>query len=182
MTLKDGIISTSLHHKSTDTHQYLAAKSCHPRHCNAAIPYSQALRIRRICSSDQDFCKNTNELHHHLVRRGYNSSFIQQQIDRASMINRKDSLDPHVQSTNSHPSRVPLVITFHPTLPKFPVLTEKYLPLLHVSPRLKRVFPEKLITAFRRPKNLCDLLVSATLKPSNFTPAQGTFPCQNKRC
>ena len=182
VTLENGIISTSLHHKSTDTHQYLAAKSCHPRHCKAAIPYSQALRICRICSSDHDSRKNTNELHRHLVRHGYNPSFIRQQIDQASMINRNDALAPRVPSTNSYPSRVPLVVTFHPNLPKFPALTEKYLPLLHVSPRLKRVFPEKPITAFRRPKNLRDLLVSATLKPSNFTSAQGTFPCQNKRC
>ena len=120
MTLENGIISTSLHHKSTDTHQYLAVKSCHPRHCKAAIPYSQALRIRRICSSDHDFRKNTNELHRHLVCRG---SFIQQQIDRASMINRKDALAPRVQSTNSYPSRVPLGIRFHLNLPKFPALT-----------------------------------------------------------
>ena len=98
------------------------------------------------------------------------------------MINRNDALAPRVQSTNSYPPRVPLVVTFHPNLPKFAALTEKYLPLLHVSPRLKRVFPEKPITAFRRPKSLRDLLVSATLKPSTFTSAQGTFPCQNKRC
>jgi hypothetical protein len=46
--LSNGILSTDLYTKSTDTHQYLAANSCHPYHCKKSIPYSQAVRIRRI--------------------------------------------------------------------------------------------------------------------------------------
>lgn len=80
VTLEGGITSTSLHHKSTDTHQYVAAKSRHPRHCKAAIPYIQALRIRRICSSDHNICKNTNELHCHLVYCGYNPSLYNNKL------------------------------------------------------------------------------------------------------
>ena len=94
------------------------------------------------------------------------------------MINRKDALAPRVQSTNTYPSRVPLVITFHPNLPKFPVLTEIYLPI----PSPHTSLPEKPIIAIRAQKNYVNLLVSATLKPSNFTSAQGTFPCQSLTC
>ena len=115
VTLEGGIISTSLHRKSTDTYQYLAAKSCHPRHCKAAVPYSQALRIQRICSSDHDFRKTLITT---LVGCGCNLSFIRQQIDRSSMINR-DALAPNAQSTSSYSLQVHLVITFHPNLPIF---------------------------------------------------------------
>ena len=43
-------VETDLHVKPTSWHQYLHTKSCHPKHSKTAIPYSQALRIKRICS------------------------------------------------------------------------------------------------------------------------------------
>ena len=51
--LKDrqGNISTDVYHKPTDTHPYLHWISAHPPYLKQSIPYSQALRLRRICSS-----------------------------------------------------------------------------------------------------------------------------------
>ena len=36
-----------LHVKPTSKHQYLYIKSCHPKHCNTAIPYSQTKAFAR---------------------------------------------------------------------------------------------------------------------------------------
>ena len=43
-------IQTSIFYKETDTHNYLLFSSFHPDHCKRAIPYSQFLRLRRLCS------------------------------------------------------------------------------------------------------------------------------------
>ena len=48
-------IQTSVHYKETDTHNYLHHTSLHPDHCKQAIPYSQLLQLRRICSDNDDF-------------------------------------------------------------------------------------------------------------------------------
>ena len=48
--------------KSTDTHQYLHAAFCHVYHSKKSIPYSQALRLNRICSENQFFDKRCNDL------------------------------------------------------------------------------------------------------------------------
>ena len=48
--LDNGNIETDLYVKPTDTHQYLHYSSCHPYHCKKGIPYSQTLRLNRICS------------------------------------------------------------------------------------------------------------------------------------
>ena len=180
--LKDGCLTTDLHQKTTDTHQYLSFQSCHPRHCKLAIPYSQALRIRRICSSDIQFAQHTHKLKSHLSCRGYNPSFVQRQIDRASLIKREDALAPSRQTSKTSHSRAPLVITYHPTLPNFSAVLEKYQALLNVSPRLQKIFPEKPVIAYRRPRNLRDLLVRAQLTPKEFLPGSGTTPCGVKRC
>ena len=49
--LNNNQIHTDLHTKPTDKHQYHLKKSCHPTHTKRAIPFSVALRLRRICSS-----------------------------------------------------------------------------------------------------------------------------------
>ena len=40
-------------YKDTDTHSYLRYESAHPPSCKKGIPYSQFLRLRRICNNDQ---------------------------------------------------------------------------------------------------------------------------------
>ena len=56
----NGDISTDLYTKPTDKHQHLLYSSCHPSHTKKAIPFSLALRLRRICSTDETF--NTRAL------------------------------------------------------------------------------------------------------------------------
>ena len=48
-------IATSIHYKATDSHSYLNFSSSHPYSCKSSIPYSQFLRLRKICSDDADF-------------------------------------------------------------------------------------------------------------------------------
>ena len=45
-------LSTDLYTKETVKHQYLHAKSCHCSCIKRAIPYGQAVRIKRICSDE----------------------------------------------------------------------------------------------------------------------------------
>ena len=44
--LENGQLTTDLHAKPMDTHQYLAANSCHPCHCKEAIPLSQDTALK----------------------------------------------------------------------------------------------------------------------------------------
>ena len=60
--LHNGIIETDLFSKPTDEHQHLLSSSCHPHHTKKAIPFSLALRLRRICSTDAKFKHRFNEL------------------------------------------------------------------------------------------------------------------------
>ena len=42
------VLQMDLYRKSTDTQQYFQKSSCDPWHVKKAIPYGQALRMRRI--------------------------------------------------------------------------------------------------------------------------------------
>ena len=55
VSLRNGATSTDFYVKPTDRHQYLPYKSSNVEHIKTSIPYNQALRLSRICSSEKDF-------------------------------------------------------------------------------------------------------------------------------
>ena len=52
---RDDRVAASIHYKETYSHSYLNVKSSHPFKCKASIPTSHFLRLRKICSEDDDF-------------------------------------------------------------------------------------------------------------------------------
>ena len=83
---------TDLYCRSTDTHQYLQKGSCHPWHVKKAIPYGQALRIRRICSDEKKLRMRSEELVGWLVDRGYKEDFVREQIGKQAIWTEQHSL------------------------------------------------------------------------------------------
>ena len=142
-------------------------------------PYDE---LRRICSSDETFKQRSNELKSYLNKRGYNLSFLNQEVARVHNITRTQALTPKDTFTTYQPQRVPLVITYNPALRYISsIITDKYFNILSSSPRCTNVFKAKPFVAFRRSNNLNNILVSAKLhKPSTAVNAhRGSFLCGN---
>ena len=133
----EGCLTTDLHVKPTDTHQYLHRDSCHSSHCKQGIPYSQALRIRRICSRTEDYLQRTQELKGFLISRGYNEDEIQLQIDRTIGLDGDALLRSKRSKTPL--ARVPLIVTYHPGLPPLRSILDIHSSIFSVSERLKQV-------------------------------------------
>ena len=66
-----GCLETDLYSKPTVSHNYLLYNSAHPKKCKDSIPYSQFLRIIRICSKPEDYDRHIITLSGHFLRRGY---------------------------------------------------------------------------------------------------------------
>ena len=177
-------ITTNLYTKPTDTHQYLHSSSCHPRHCKTGIAYSQALRLRRICSEDSDFSSHARNLKRHLCARGHGARAVNQAINKVRSLPRSEVLKrkSHNQETTD---RIPLVTTFHPNLPPLRNILHDNQHILHTSDRLQQAAPNAPILSYRRPRNLRDIIVRAEV-PSltdNSSPIQhGTSKCTSNRC
>ena len=80
--VKDGSIETDLYTKPTDKHQYLLVSSCHPQHTKRAIPFSLALRLRRICSNPDNYKLRTNELIDYLVIAATTKPFLRSKYNK----------------------------------------------------------------------------------------------------
>jgi hypothetical protein len=83
-TVKEGNMTTDLYSKPTDKHQYLSPSSCHPKHCFKSIPFIQAIRIKRICSTVKTTKQILGDLRHHLKRREYNNKVIESGFSKAN--------------------------------------------------------------------------------------------------
>jgi len=73
-----------VHHKETDTHNYLHHTSLHPVHCKQAIPYSQLLRLRRICSDNDDFAARAKEMKAFFQARDYPEALLNDDLCKIS--------------------------------------------------------------------------------------------------
>ena len=82
VSLKDGANFTDLHIKPTDGHQFLHYKSSHPNHIKNSIPYSQALRISRLYSSQEDFSAHISNLKDWFLARDYPQKVVSEQIEK----------------------------------------------------------------------------------------------------
>ena len=89
---KNNQLATDLYIKPTDTHQYLHASSYHVYQSKKSVPYSQALRLNRICSENLFYDKHCNELEVWLKEWGYRDKLVRQQIRKARKRKKKDLL------------------------------------------------------------------------------------------
>ena len=81
--LIDGELETDMFVKPTGTHQFLDPTSSHSYHCKKGIPYSQALRLNKICSDNVNFDKHCNDMEKWLMERVYTKKLMRKQILRA---------------------------------------------------------------------------------------------------
>ena len=80
----------------------------------------------------------SNESAYYIIRCSYKHTFVDQQINHVDRISRDTSLIPKSPMRNS--TRVPLVVTFHPNLPKLSAMAKSLFLMLHSTPHLQRVF------------------------------------------
>ena len=170
-------LCSSLYTKPTNTHQYLHAMSS-AVHKNS-IAYGQAIRLKRICSDENDLQRNLVSLESWLVNRDYRAEKVRPEIQKINLIDQANLL---IKKPKHQENSITLVLTFHPALNiVFNVLksghrfTEKSTALKAVLPRP----PGDVV--FPYPKTLRDKLVRSKIR-GNDEDERGNFPCGHSNC
>ena len=179
--VKDKLV-TDLYVKPTDTHQYLDASSCHVFHSKRAIPYSQALRLNRICSEPSFFDQRCDQLALWLKKRGYSDKLIRQEILKARKPKRDDLLFREQKDKKSRGRKLVFNLTYHPAFSQIKnILRDIHVLLTWANEEHKKVFSDIPIVGFRRAKSLKDYLVRAKLPVKRVLVGQSEA-CQKLRC
>ena len=161
-------LQTSAHYKETDTHSYLHHQSSHPRHSKNSLPYSQLLRLRRLCSDDYDFTTRAQEMCGFFQERGYPSDLLREELRKISSINRHETIYSH-REENSQVGRVPLVLTYHPLNEKIKRILLDNFRILNNDPETGRIFTDAPLVAYRRDRNIRNVSVQ-TVPPLEVNP------------
>ncbi|OXA49426.1 hypothetical protein Fcan01_16041 [Folsomia candida] len=174
-------LRTTIYYKPTDSHSYLPYDSCHPKHMLDSIPYSQFLRLKRICSDHDDFISHSATMCEFFQNRGCPHDLLLNALNKVKDIRRNSLL---VEKVKSQKNVLPLVVGYCPFVN--PVIN-KTKSLFKSILSKNNIFINKPVYGYRRAPNLKQLLVRSQLKPisdatSNVVPKFGTFPCLRSRC
>ena len=85
-------LRTDSYSKPNDKHQYLYYWSCHPEHTKTSLPYSLALRLRRICSKETLFQKRIEEMQKPPPTTGIQEKMHKRCHKKATSTSRDDAL------------------------------------------------------------------------------------------
>ena len=174
--LVDGAIATTVYSKPTDSHLYLNVHSFHPEHVIKNIPKSQFLRLRRICSSLFDFMQQCKIYSQYFIRQGYNEHRILEQAKEISLLNRNELLTEKTKPKDQQ--KTIFVTTWHPKLKQLPSILRQNFHNLENDPRLKEIFPEKPMVAFKRKKTIGNHIVRSDIDKKQSS-INNTTPCNN---
>ena len=116
---------------------------------------SQALRLKRICSTTEEYEKHTENLKKQLIKKGYPETMVNEEIQKATNQDRTRLLNKEKIETGNH---LNLCVTYSKTIPNIKTILEKHWHILSVSPELKKVFENKPLLNFRKNKNLRQLI------------------------
>ena len=149
-------IQTALYCKPTDQQAFLDAKSEHQRSLKNNIPYSQALRLKTICSTSTESDKNWVIIKQKFLDRQYKGEVLDEQIKRVHRIERKELFI--CKGKNNNKNRIPLSITYNRTHPNISKIVNRNWNIFQINTDFHRVFKDTPKIAFKRSKNLQEII------------------------
>ena len=121
--------------------------SSHPAHVKNSIPYSQFLRLRRLCSDDTDFSEKAEEMCQFFKTRCYPDPVIHNNKQRTQSVHPRSA---PLSSHNKLEGRIPLTLTFHPHNISVKNIILKYFKLLQHDPTTAEIFTQALLISYKR--------------------------------
>ena len=170
---------TDLYCKSTDGHQYLHFDSCHTSHTKTSIVYSQALRMKRICSRRSDLIVNINKIKDWFRERGYPKEIVNKETKQALESSISSSNNKSKKNTQGDRQKgILLVVTYNPFLCHLGQTIRKNLFLLYQDEEVKCVFTPVPFVSFCTARTN---LVRAKVYPAEER-LVGSRKCLRNRC
>ena len=160
---QENILDIKTHFKPTNTFQYLERTSCHSRHVFLGLIRGQVIRYIKTSCNKGDLEITLQQFKSNLIKRRYKEKEIETCINEAlSMNDRSDLIKLNI---NKRTKDIPLVMAtkYNPCIRKLKQSITKHWHILKQDEICTRIFSQKPMIAFKRHKNLADLLTSTKI-------------------
>ena len=116
--------------------------SCYPRKSINNIPRGVALRLRRICDTDEKFNSRSIEYKNYFIARDYKPSIVNKQFAYVSTLSRQQDRQKSTNRRSQVSKNVKLIMKYNPRFPDLNKLLKKHMSLL--LPHFENYFSARL--------------------------------------
>ena len=157
---------------------------CYPNRNIRNVPKGIALRLRRICDSDEKYDERSEWYQKYLTAADYGPGSAKRQFQEVKNLSRSEDRRTKVKSNQVR--KFNFFTTYNPNVPNMDTLVKKYLLLLHSDKNLTELFPASAFnTIYRRDKDLKELLSPSlfpnrkSIKSNSITSCNSCDICNN---
>ena len=181
ISISNNRLETSVYSKSTDPHIYLNANSCHPGSQKRCIAKGVALRLRRICSDENDFRERSKEYIQYLLECGHDKTHVVEKFKEVTDITREEARRSRRKVDGGH---CVFSVKFNPRAPDIRELFRKHRSVIEYDPHAREILPDRVLrVSYKRNANLKELLApSNPYINKNIGDSLGCYKCSAKRC
>ena len=165
--------------KPTDTNSYLKYDSAHPPKCKESLPYSQFIRIRRICKNKEDYDRNVEMKAKEFTIKGYPQNIIEKAKIEVAKKEREGLLVRKVKKESDTKDKIFLTTTYREGNQHVPKIVRKNWDILARSCTTKKIHRADLMMGYRKPRDLRSYLVKAK---TDYNPIKDEIEKREGKC
>ena len=177
-------METKVFFKPTDRNSFLPMQSGHHPAWLKNIPKGQLMRVKRNCSTLEDYDEQSEILKGRFREKGYNAQKLNAISEEIKIIPRVDVLKNSVKSSNFKDYEWSFMSSFHSQYKEVEAILQNHWHILCLDKTLKPVLPANPKFIYRKAPNFGDKVVKKVLdqpaKPASFWEQKGFFAC--RRC
>ena len=157
---EQNVLDIKTYFKPTNSFLYLQRNSCHNKHVFRGFIKGETIRHIRNTNNTEDLMNILHNFKEKLVERGYRKSDIEDSMIEALNQKREIFLNKRKKT------HIPLILgtQYNPRLRKIKKYILKHWHLLSFNETCRMIFQQKPIIAYRKHKNLGEILTSAKIK------------------
>ena len=160
--LKNNKLLTTVYSKPTGSKMYLHADSIHPESTFTDIQKGVSLRLRRICSTDEEFNERSKEYKAYIFARGHNPASVLKEFDKTANLNRIQARVKRSDNRDKPKRLTTFVVEYNPRGANIQEIIKRHLNVLQENPEVKKIFPDgSIIVANKHCKNQKELSARA---------------------
>ena len=96
LKMVNGNISVDVFSKPTNSFTYVLPSTCYPNRNIKNVPKGIALRLRRICDSDEKYDERSEEYQKYLIARDYQPGSVKRQLEEVKKLSRSSNTESEI--------------------------------------------------------------------------------------